>query len=141
MAKFSETSKNRLDTCDKKLQDIFNEVIKHYDCTIICGARSDFDQQKAFKEGKSKNDGIIKKSKHQTSRENPYSQAVDVAPFHARKPNIDWNCLPNFYIFAGYVLRVAHEMNIKIRWGGSWDGTLDVRNNKFNDLVHFELEN
>jgi len=34
---------------------------------------------------------------------------------------------------------VASQMGIKIRWGGDWDSDGSVCDNKFNDLVHFEL--
>ena len=44
MPNFSIVSKQRLNTCHQDLQKLFNEVIKHYDCAVIQGARSDFDQ-------------------------------------------------------------------------------------------------
>lgn len=145
MPAFSNRSKERLDTCHPDLQTLFNEVIKTYDCTIIEGARDRERQQELFRQGLSRKDGIEKKSKHQTNVYNPYSQAVDVAPWHIKSPHIDWNCEENFYLFSGYVLAVAENLLQKgailhkIRWGGSWDGSRDVRTNKFNDLVHFEL--
>jgi peptidoglycan L-alanyl-D-glutamate endopeptidase CwlK len=133
MPQFGRRSKEQLSSCHADLQKLFNEVIKHYDCTILEGHRSNEEQEELFNQGKSK----LKagKSKHN----NTPSLAVDVAPYHIKKPNIDWDCADNFYLFSGYVLGVANQLGIKIRWGGSWDKTLDVRNNKFNDLVHFEL--
>ena len=35
MYKFGKSSKKRLETCDEKLQKVFNEVIKHVDCSIL----------------------------------------------------------------------------------------------------------
>lgn len=132
MPQFGKDSLARLSTCHPDLQKLFNEVIKHYDCTIIEGHRSDEDQLKAFERGKSK---IKSGGMHNKTP----SLAVDVAPYYAKQPSIDWECSENFYTFAGYVIATAQQMKIKIRWGGSWNGSLDARENKFNDLVHFEL--
>ena len=133
MPQFGRKSKEQLSSCHPDLQSLFNEVIKHYDCTILEGHRSNERQEKLFHQGQSKLRAC--QSKHNQSP----SLAVDVAPYHIKKPNIDLNCTNNFYLFSGYVLGVANQLGIKIRWGGYWDKTLDVRNNKFNDLVHFEL--
>ena len=40
MPRYSKKSKQRLASCDKRLQDVFNEVIKHVDCSILEGHRS-----------------------------------------------------------------------------------------------------
>lgn len=135
MPKFSESSASKLATCHPELIRLFNEVVKYHDCTIICGVRSDFDQKKAFAEGKSKKDGVKNRSMHQTSKEHPYSRAVDVSPFP-----IDWNDLKRFYFFAGIVKGVASQLGIKLRWGGDWDSDNDFKDNSFNDLPHFELD-
>ena len=111
MPKFSLSSINKLNTCDHELQRLFNRVIENYDCTVICGARSDYDQRKAFAEKKSKLDGVTKRSKHQISKESPFSKAIDIAPYP-----IDWNDTKRFYHFAGFVQATAKELNFKIRW-------------------------
>ena len=130
MYKFGKKSQERLETCHADLQKILNEIIKIYDFTILEGKRTLEQQQKYFKEGKSKLDGINKKSKHQSKP----SLAVDIAPFP-----IDWNDTKRFYFLAGLVIAKANELGIKIRWGGSWNGSFDFKQNKFNDLPHFEL--
>ena len=132
MPNFSQTSKDKLATCDPRLQLVFNEVIKHVDCTILCGNRSKVDQDKAVAEGKSK-------TPWPTSKHNAMpSKAVDVAPYP-----IDWSSktktLARFYFFAGYVKSAANSMNIKIRWGGDWDSDLDFTDQNFDDLPHFEI--
>lgn len=134
MPQFSKSSINLLNTCHPDLQKLFNQVIKDYDCVVICGSRSDYDQKKAFDEGKSKIDGVKIKSKHQVSKQNPFSRAIDIAP-----SPLDWNDKQRFYHFAGYVEGIADMLGIKIRWGGDWDSDKDFKDNKFNDLVHFEL--
>ena len=40
MPKFSQRSKDRLNTCHEDLVRLFTEVIKHYDCTILEGQRT-----------------------------------------------------------------------------------------------------
>lgn len=134
MPEYGNASLRRLNTCHPKLIKLMNEVIKHHDCTILCGARSDFEQKKLYKEGKSKLDGVSKKSEHQTDKKNPFSRAVDVVPYP-----VDWNDYKRFYYFAGTVMTIAALMGIKLRWGGDWDMDKDFKDNKFNDLPHFEL--
>ena len=128
MSSFSHISKFRLETCDIRLQKLFEEVVKTWDCSILCGHRSKKDQDEAYRSGKSK-------LKYPESKHNTFpSMAVDVAPYP-----IDWNDLGSFYMFAGYVMRVAEEQGIKIRYGGDWDGDKKTADQHFNDLPHFEL--
>ena len=103
-------------------------MIKHVDCTILEGHRGAARQNELFEEGRSK-------LKYPSSKHNDLpSRAVDVAPHP-----IDWDDLPRFYRFAGYVEGVALQMNIKLRWGGDWDRDWDLKDNRFNDFPHFEL--
>lgn len=134
MPTFSTSSKQKLATCHPDLVRLFNEVIKHYDCTIIEGSRSDVDQKKAFKEGKSKLDGVNKKSLHQVSKTYPFSRALDASPFP-----IKWDDPQRFILFAGRVQGIATALGINIRWGGNWDNDNELTDNSFDDLVHFEL--
>jgi peptidoglycan L-alanyl-D-glutamate endopeptidase CwlK len=141
MPSFGTTSKKRLSSCHKDLQIIFNEVVKLYDCIILEGHRSIKRQQRLYKEGKSKIDGINKKGKHNHTP----SMAVDVAPYFKDIPHVRWNDTKSFYLFAGYVIGISdilYKNNIishKIRWGGDWDSDKDIHDQTFNDLVHFEL--
>jgi len=131
MAKFSNNSKIKLRSCDEKLQLLFNVVIQNFDCTIIDGYRSNIEQNRLFLEKKSKLSAG--KSKHNT---NP-SKAIDVAPYIAGKGlSFDLN---QCYFFAGYVIRIAEELGITLRWGGDWDSDGNLNDQSFNDLVHFEL--
>lgn len=127
MPQFGKTSREKLATCHPVLQKLFNEVIKHYDCTILEGHRSDEDQLKAFNLGRSK---VKSGGKHNQIP----SQAIDVTPWP-----IDWNDKTRFYHFAGMVLGIAKMMNIKIRWGGDWNSNNNLKDQSFFDLPHFEL--
>lgn len=121
MPQFSERSRKNLETCDKRLQDIFNEVIKGFDCTILCGSRNKEEQDKAFEQGYSQ-------LKYPDSKHNFYpSKAVDAAPYP-----INWNDRERFSFMAGYVKATADRLGIKIKWGGSWE--------IFVDRPHFELD-
>lgn len=134
MAKFSNNSLKKLDTCHPDLITLFNEVIKHHDFTIIEGYRGQEAQDKAFEEGKSK-------LKYPNGKHNKLpSEAIDAAPYP-----IDWNDKIRFYYFAGIVLGTAEvlrstgRISHSIRWGGDWDRDDDFKDNTFNDLVHFEI--
>ena len=129
MPKFGKRSKMRLATCDDELQNLFYEVVKYFDCSIIIGHRGEKDQNKAFKEGKSK--VRYPKGKHNSDPSN----AVDVAPYP-----IAWDDKERFIYFGGFVKGVALEMGISLRWGGDWDNDTQLSDQKFNDLVHFELQ-
>ena len=129
MPKFGKSSKARLATCDNRLQQVFNEVIKTVDCSILEGHRSAERQDKLFEEGKTK-------VKYPNGRHNADpSRAVDVAPYP-----IDWDDRERFHLFAGFVLGIAKGMGINLRWGGDWNQNFEVDDNQFDDFPHFELK-
>lgn len=129
--KFSSKSLERLETCHEDLQKLFLEVIKHFDCSIICGHRNQEDQDEAFRTGKSK-------LKWPLGKHNSFlSLAVDVAPCLNGK--VDWSDHNYFKFFAGFVLGVASQMKIKVRWGGDFNSDFNLKNDKFLDMPHFEL--
>ena len=128
MPRFGKTSKQRLATCDKRLQDVFNEVIKIIDCSVLEGHRGEERQNKLQEEGKSK--VRYPKGRHNASPSN----AVDVAPYP-----IDWNDRERFHLFAGFVLGVANRMGYTLRWGGDWNMNFQVKDNNFDDFPHFEI--
>jgi len=128
MPEFSPLSKRRLAECHPDLQKLMNEVIKHYDIVVLCGFRGKDEQDKAFREGKSKL--AFPKSKHNVTP----SLAVDIAPYP-----VDWNDIKRFWHLAGYVKATAERLGIKIRQGADWDGDNDFKDQKFIDLPHVEL--
>ena len=132
MPKFSKNSMKKLETCHPDLQRLALEVVKHFDCTVVCGHRTEDEQLEAVLSNNSK-------VMWPNSRHNSYpSEGIDLAPYIAGK-GISWNAGQCYY-FAGYVMKTAIELGIKIRWGGDWDRDMDVNDQKFNDLVHFELD-
>ena len=134
MPRYSTRSKSRLATCDKRLQKVFNEVIKHVDCSILEGHRSKERQNRLYDEKRTK-------VKYPNGRHNSNpSKAVDVTPYP-----VDWEDRERQTLFAGFVIGIARSMGIKIRWGGNWDmyeenGRWAVKDNRFDDFPHFEIK-
>ena len=129
MPKFGSKSKERLGTCHEDLQKVFNEVIKHVDCSVLEGHRDEYRQNKLFDEGKTK--VKFPMGRHNSSP----SRAVDVTPYP-----VDWDDRERQTLFAGFVLGIARNMGIKLRWGGDWDQDFQVVDNRFDDFPHFELK-
>ena len=129
MPAFSELSRARLATCHPDLIKLFERVVLIADCTVICGHRGEAEQEAAFRSGFSK--VRFPASKHNASP----SLAADVIPYP-----IDWSDRRRFYLFAGIVRGVAGELGIPIRLGADWDGDLDLKDQNFHDLPHFELK-
>lgn len=132
MPKFGTRSKKNLSEAHPDLQRLFNEVIRHYDCSVIEGARGKEEQNRLYSQGKSQ----LKypNSKHNIKPGQKYSMAVDVVPYHSdRIPHIDWNDVGGFKEFCWFVKGVAAGIGVEIVSGG-----LDWEN--FKDYPHFELK-
>ena len=128
MPKFGRRSRERLSTCHEDLQDLFKEVIKYVDCSVIEGQRDKERQNKLYEEGKTK-------VRYPNGRHNASpNRACDVVPYP-----IDWDDRERFHLFAGFVLGIAQSMEINIRWGGDWNKNWEVDDNQFDDFPHFEL--
>lgn len=136
MPHFSDESRKKLSSCDVRLQHLFNEVIKHVDCTILEGHRSEERQRQLLAEGATK----VERSRHNSKP----SMAVDVAPYP-----IDWGnsgtsaqrlaAVQRFIYFGGFVKGLASYIGIPVRWGGDWNQNHVFGDQTFNDYVHFEL--
>ena len=129
MPEFSKKSKENLLSCRAEIQDVFTEVIKHFDCSVIEGHRDKERQDKMAREKRSK--VVYPQSKHNSFP----SKACDAVPYP-----VDWNDKNRFYYFAGFVMGVAKVKGISLRWGGDWDRDFETKDNRFNDLPHFEID-
>ena len=108
---------------------LFKEVIRYVDCSILEGHRGQDRQDSLYEEGKTK-------VKYPRGRHNASpSRAVDVVPYP-----VDWKDRERMTLFAGFVLGIASQMGINIRWGGDWDQDFEVKDNMFDDFPHFELK-
>jgi hypothetical protein len=112
-----------------------NEVIQYYDCTILTGHRTEQEQSAAFAAGSSKVQ--FPNSKHNSTP----SKAIDVAPYPIPENwGEKWEDRVKFYELKAIIFFVAAKKGTTIRFGGDWDGDGDYKDNKFNDLVHFEIK-
>ena len=149
MPRFSTVSVTRLETCHPDLSILFTEAVKHRDCSILCGVRSQAEQDRLYNLRHSR--VAWPNSKHNVTEPDGLSMAVDVAPWFAdRDPHIIWPSQAQYrqyyaaecgvyYNFAGYVQSLADRMGIRVRWGGDWDSDGRYSDQTFNDLVHWEL--
>ena len=126
MPAFGTRSKERLRGVDIRLRNVLNEVVKFYDITILEGMRTEDRQRELVAKGASK----TMKSKHIEGK------AVDIAPY----PVPDWKNKDQFVYMAGRVMQEADNQKVPVRWGGNWDRDNEVvTDQKFDDLVHFEI--
>lgn len=145
MYKFGERSKAQLATCHADIQAILNEVIKFYDFSVLEGIRTTERQQQLYAEGKTTLDGIHKLSKHQ--HPSGISHAVDIMPYKKGTNAFSGNEKDDrrFYMLMGMVKAVAKillaegKITHEVRFGLDWDSDDTFRDQKFDDLPHFEL--
>jgi peptidoglycan L-alanyl-D-glutamate endopeptidase CwlK len=117
----------RLDQLHPDLKRVIQRTAQSRDLIIIEGHRGEKRQNELFYQGKSK-------LKWPDGKHNAFpSDAVDIAPYP-----LDWNDTASFHKLAVDVLKAAVLEGVPIRWGGDWDGDGDTKDQKFNDLVHFE---
>lgn len=124
MYKWGKTSKNKLATCDKRLQDLANMMLSRseFDLTITCGYRGEQEQNEAFEKGKSR--ARFGQSKHNTFP----SKAIDICPYP-----IDWNDKDRrWQEMALNAMWCAGKLGIEIVWGGNFK--------TISDKPHFEIK-
>lgn len=133
MASFSDKSLAILDTCHPDLQKVLKEAIKYFDFTLIEGRRTLETQKKYVADGKSK----TMNSKHIPDPRDPkqYSRAIDLTPYP-----IDYSDLQRHCYLGGWIMGIASQMGIKLRWGGDFSGDTQIKDESFKDYVHFELK-
>ncbi|MBP3142233.1 M15 family peptidase [Aliivibrio fischeri] len=127
MNKFSQQSATRLASCHPQLQAVFTKVLEVCDCSILCGHRTEQEQNAL---PNSNTQVRFPNSKHNSVP----SKAVDATPYP-----YDEDDRERFSYFAGIVIGVGASMGVAIRWGGDWDRDNELKDNGFDDLMHFEL--
>lgn len=130
MYKFSQKSLEKLATCHPDIQKVFNEVIKHVDCTVIEGIRTKEQQEEYVRTGKSK----TMNSKHLPQADG-YSHAIDIMAYP-----IKWEQWKRNAYFAGFVIGIAKSMGVELVSGIDWDSDFDIEEHSFLDAPHFELK-
>ena len=138
MFKLNNLSKQRLQTCDPQLQALVCEVIKHRDCCVLAGylGRSEYHYATKDLIGAPE----FPNSLHNIKKEGRFcSRAIHLLP-QDKKKVITGNLPDNqsrIYIFAGFVLGVASQMEIPL----AWDGEVKADDFLINcrDIAHYEL--
>ncbi len=128
------TSNRELDTCHPKLQRLIREVDKRLsrrkllDFSVICGHRGQKAQEDAFARGAS--------TKHwpESHHNTLPSTAVYVRTYPYEEKDRE-----AFARLAGYILAVADDLDIEVRWGGDWNENGRTSDERLKDLPHFEL--
>lgn len=112
--------------CNRVLQEVA-------DISLVCGHRTQKEQNEAFENGFSKvrwPDG-----KHNQLP----SVAVDLQPYPY--PEDAMKLRQALGYIAGRMIEMAATDGIEIRWGGDWDQDGEVLDQTFDDLFHLELLN
>lgn len=144
MYKFSSTSRARLDTCHPDLQELFEAVLQEIDITIVCGVRTEEEQESLFNETPPKTQLHWPESRHNLFPGQEYSHAVDVMRYNPVPPHLDWHDKDGIWTFCGLVFDIAEEKGIEVRSGADWDGdgipTFMDKDETFFDGPHWELK-
>ena len=125
----SARSRAALDTLHPDLRLVIETAMRYADFTVLEGHRDEARQNLMKREGKSQL--AWPHSKHNGVP----SHAVDVAPWP-----IDWSDNERFVLLAGIVMGCAAALDVPLRWGGDWDRDGRMRDERFRDLGHFELD-
>jgi peptidoglycan L-alanyl-D-glutamate endopeptidase CwlK len=133
MPSFSKRSRDRLCGVHPDLQTLMNQVVQDFDITVICGLRTQEEQQALYEKGRKTpgqivtyKDGVERRSKHQDGL------AVDVGPWP-----LNWHDTERFTAMGWYIKGVANALkecgriDNDIEWGGDW---------QFKDLPHFQIK-
>lgn len=132
MPHFGTRSLERLETVDPDLVAIFTELIRLVDVSILCGSRSEADQNAAVASGNSRTPWP--QSRHNCPEPGQLSRAVDWAPYP-----IDWNAADRFLLCGGLLWGIAEGLEVEVRLGSDWSRNGRANGNGFEDLGHVEL--
>lgn len=135
MYRYGNESKLIASQAHPTLQSIFFDAIEIMDIKLLCSHRDKEDQTEAFESGNSKTEWPF--SKHNRLP----SHAIDATPWPIPKNwgEDDPRELAKFYMLNGVIQTLAVKYDVKIRWGGDWDGDNEYNDQTFHDLLHWEL--
>lgn len=133
MPTFSTRSRRSLASAHPLLQKVMWEAIKDFDFVVTESRRNRQDQEKAFAGGFSK--------AHFGGSAHNYTPALalDIYPYPIIWDRRDYLDGSAFRAQAAVILAASKRLGIALRWGGDWDMDGNSRDQKFNDLPHFEL--
>tara|TARA_R110001606_G_scaffold1268_9_gene4737 strand:- start:561 stop:947 length:387 start_codon:yes stop_codon:yes gene_type:complete len=127
MFKFSKNSLLNREGVDQRLIDISNLAIQitnvDFGIPKLGGLRTADNQAALFASNKSKADGVVNKSYHQSGK------ALDVYAYVDGKAS--WS-KQDLAVVGCAMLQAAAELGYKLKWGGLWKS--------WQDFPHFELQ-
>jgi len=113
VASLGRRSRERLATCHPDLRRFVNALVEalpeHEDLTVLCGHRTQAEQDAAVARGASKTPWP--RSRHNSLP----AQAVDIAPYP-----IEWDNAERWAWFGSLGKQVAETLGLDIEWGGEW---------------------
>ena len=124
MPKFGRKSRKNMKGLNVGIVNVLNQTIPHFDFSVIEGLRSIETQKEYVAKGASK----TMKSKHLEGK------AVDIAPYPR-----DYDDIERFVYLGGFILGVASQLGVKLRWGLDWDMDTYTKDTGFRDIGHFEV--
>lgn len=138
MPEFGKTSLKRLNTCHSDIRTVMHHAIEIMDFSVIEGHRTHARQAELYQQGRDKDGNIVDKTKvvtyalpGESNHNYDPSRAIDIVPWPTQ-----YACKTKMRQLAAVVLAKAEELDIKLVWGGDWNG--DGIATDF-DLPHFEL--
>ena len=139
--RYSNHSLRKLATVHKEIAWVFCKAANSFDIRIVAGYRTPEEQHDLYLLGRSKKDGFVKKSRHQSGL------AVDAVPVPKginMYKRSEENALRWAY-FVGFMKAIAVEEGVRLRSGWKWrtdpqDSLVrPLSQNTFPDANHFEL--
>lgn len=127
----------KMETCHSDLVTVLETSLSlsPFDITVVCGARTEEQQEDAFRAGNSK--VRWPDSAHNCPDPGQLSMAVDIAPWIDGK--INWSDEGSFYCLAGVMLAASNLTGVRLAYGGDWDHDGLTEDQTFMDLGHFYL--
>lgn len=114
-----------------------------FDFSVIDGLRTPAEAQANTAKGTSQ----TTHSKHLPGPDS-LARAVDLRPFPIvqnglKVDDAKWKYTPEilarWWVLRTLMFLAAAEQGVTLRWGGDWDGDLDMRDHAFLDAFHFEM--
>lgn len=114
-----------------------------FDFSVVDGLRTPAEAQANSAAGTSQ----TQHSKHLAGSDGK-ARAVDLRPYPRIQNGLEvdrntWKTTPEvlarWWVLRTLMFLAAAELGVKLRWGGDWDGDLDMRDHPFLDAYHFEL--
>ena len=121
---FGKKSRENLKGLNSGIVNVLKRSILHFDFSVIEGRRTLETQKEYVAKGASK----TLESKHLEGK------AVDIAPYP-----LDYDDIERFVYLGGFILGVASQVGVKLRWGLDWDRDTYTKDTGFRDIGHFEI--